>query len=50
MLWVMLPAYNEAESLPKLLPKMKQALEEKNVALHIVVVNDGRSCILSAHP
>jgi dolichol-phosphate mannosyltransferase len=41
MYWVMLPAYNEEESLPKLLPKIVNVLEGKQVAYRIVVVNDG---------
>jgi dolichol-phosphate mannosyltransferase len=41
MYWVMLPAYNEEESLPKLLPKIAQALEGKQITYRVVVVNDG---------
>lgn len=39
MLWIMIPAFNEEESLPKLLPKIAKALEGQ--PYRIVVVNDG---------
>jgi dolichol-phosphate mannosyltransferase len=41
MLWILLPAYNEEESLPKLLPKIDKAMKEHNQAYHIMVVDDG---------
>jgi len=41
MIWVVLPAYNEQDSLPKLLPKVAETLQGK--PYHMVVVNDG-SC------
>ena len=39
--WVLLPAYNEEESLPRLLPKIRAAFEPRGQAYRIVVVNDG---------
>jgi len=41
MIWVVLPAYNEQDSLPKLLPKIAGTLQGK--PYRMVVVNDG-SC------
>lgn len=43
MLWIMLPAYNEVESLPRLLPKIANVLKEREMPYRIVVVNDGSS-------
>lgn len=40
-LWVLLPAYNEAESLPLLLERFNAALGESVEAYRIVVVDDG---------
>ena len=41
MIWIVLPAYNEEASLPKLLPKIDQALRGRNLDYRMVVVNDG---------
>lgn len=41
MLYVLLPAYNEEESFPVLLPKLKTTLEKMDVEYRIVVCNDG---------
>ncbi|MCL4300211.1 MAG: glycosyltransferase family 2 protein [Anaerolineae bacterium] len=41
MLWILLPAYNEEESLPKLLPQITQVFVAKQIPYRIVVVNDG---------
>jgi dolichol-phosphate mannosyltransferase len=41
MIWVLLPAYNEEDSLPPLLPKIDQTLRSAGQEYHIVVVNDG---------
>jgi dolichol-phosphate mannosyltransferase len=41
VLWVLLPAFNEEASLPRLLPKIAQALGGRNMAYRIVVVDDG---------
>ncbi len=41
MLFVLLPAYNEEESFPILLPKLEKTLGEMGVAYRIVVCNDG---------
>jgi dolichol-phosphate mannosyltransferase len=38
--WVLLPAYNEADSLPRLLPKLETLLTN-GLALRVVVVDDG---------
>lgn len=39
--WVMLPAFNEEESLPSLFPKIKKAFEDRHQEYHIVAVDDG---------
>jgi len=41
MIWILLPAYNEEDSLPKLLPKIACALAGHNQPYCIVVVDDG---------
>ncbi len=41
MIWILLPAYNEEASLPKLLPKLDTTLRERNLPYRLVVVNDG---------
>lgn len=41
MIWIFLPAYNEAASLPRLLPKLDATLQERNLDYRLVVVNDG---------
>ncbi|MFT3892210.1 MAG: glycosyltransferase [Anaerolineales bacterium] len=41
MIWILIPAYNEENDLPLLLPKVHDALESKSVEHTIVVVNDG---------
>ena len=40
MIWILLPAYNEEDSLPKLLPKLA-ALKRHGQPYQVVVVNDG---------
>jgi len=41
MIYILLPAFNEEESLPKLLPKVKDALVQNSLAFEIIVVDDG---------
>jgi len=41
MIWIVLPAYNEEASLPKLLPKIDGALRERGLEYRLVVVDDG---------
>ena len=41
MIWIVLPAYNEEQALPKLLPKLDAALAARGQAYRMVVVNDG---------
>lgn len=41
MIWIFLPAYDEEESLPKLLLKIDSTLRRHNQPYHIVVVDDG---------
>lgn len=41
MIWVLLPAYNEAESLPPLLHKLQATMSEIGAAWRVVIVNDG---------
>lgn len=41
MILVLLPAYNEEESLPRLMPKLKVVLEKMDEDYKIIVCNDG---------
>ena len=41
MIWIILPAYNEEESLPHLLPELDAACRRAGVPHRLVVVNDG---------
>lgn len=41
MIWIFLPAYNEEQSLPVLLPKIARLMQERDVDYQMVVVNDG---------
>lgn len=41
MIIILLPAYNEEDSLPRLMPKLKQTLSMSNESYKIVVCNDG---------
>lgn len=41
MIWILLPAYNEEASLPKLLKKISDSMKEYGLQFQIVVVNDG---------
>jgi dolichol-phosphate mannosyltransferase len=43
MIWIVLPAYNEEASLPKLLPKIDGTMRELGFDYRIVVVDDGSS-------
>ncbi|HET9706246.1 MAG TPA: glycosyltransferase, partial [Vicinamibacterales bacterium] len=43
MIWIVLPAYNEEQALPKLLPKLDEALRRHGEPYRIVVVDDGSS-------
>jgi len=43
MIWILLPAFNEEASLPRLLPKIDAVMKRHNENFHIVVVNDGSS-------
>ena len=40
-LWVLLPAFNEEASLPRLVPRLAETLGERGQAYRIVVVDDG---------
>ena len=41
MIWILMPAFNEGESLPTLIPKIDKALLARGESYRIVVVNDG---------
>jgi dolichol-phosphate mannosyltransferase len=41
MIWIVLPAFNEEASLPKLLPKIDAKLREHQLDYRLVVVDDG---------
>lgn len=41
MLWIVLPAYNEEQSIPRLFPKIDQAMREHQIDYRIVICNDG---------
>lgn len=41
MIWILLPAYNEEASLPKLLPKIRAEFEKRSIEHRLIVVNDG---------
>jgi dolichol-phosphate mannosyltransferase len=41
MILILLPAYNEEESLPRLMPKLQQTLSSMNEEFKILVCNDG---------
>ena len=41
MIWILLPAYNEELSLPKLLPKIRKAFRTNGIDFELIVVNDG---------
>ena len=43
MLWILLPAYNEEDSLPVLLPKIAEFAGKRGLPYRIVVVDDGSS-------
>lgn len=43
MILILLPAYNEEESLPRLMPKLKETLHEMKEEYRILVCNDGSS-------
>ncbi len=43
MIFVLLPAFNEADSLPKLLPKIRGALGNASVPYRVLVCDDGSS-------
>ncbi|MGE3806057.1 MAG: glycosyltransferase [Gemmataceae bacterium] len=43
MIAILLPAYNEEESLPALLPKIDQAMGEGGFAYRLIIGNDGSS-------
>ncbi|MDP1571609.1 MAG: glycosyltransferase family 2 protein [Vicinamibacterales bacterium] len=43
MIWIVLPAYNEAQALPKLLPRLDAVLRERGHDYRLVVVDDGSS-------
>lgn len=40
-LWILLPAYNESPSLPRLLPRVKEACAERNMDWVALVLDDG---------
>ena len=40
-IWIMLPAFNEENSIPLMFPKIKKMFEEKQLEYRIVVVDDG---------
>lgn len=41
MIWILMPAYNEGNALPTLIPKIDSALRERDIAYSLVVVDDG---------
>ena len=41
MIWIILPAYNEEDSLPHLLPEIDAAFRKAGASYRMVVVNDG---------
>ncbi|MBI5374689.1 MAG: glycosyltransferase family 2 protein [Candidatus Schekmanbacteria bacterium] len=41
MIWIILPAYNEEESLPLLLNTIKETFQDKDYHYKVLVVNDG---------
>ncbi len=41
MIWILLPAFNEEDSLPRLLPKIASVMKKHHEAYRIVVVDDG---------
>src|SRR3954470_24537617 len=41
MIWIVLPAYNEEASLPRLLPKLDAKMRELTFEYRLVVINDG---------
>ena len=41
MVFVLLPAYNENDSLPVLLPKLKESMDGRNAEYQIIVCDDG---------
>lgn len=41
MNWIILPAYNEKESLPKLVPKIHQQMLDANLPYNLVICDDG---------
>ncbi len=41
--WILLPAYNEEESIPVMLPKIDEAMQARSLDYRVVVVNDGSS-------
>ena len=41
MLWLILPAYNEAHALPRLISRIDEVLRQAGIAHRLVVVNDG---------
>lgn len=43
MIWIILPAFNEEQALPKLLPKLDAALRKASQSYRMVVVDDGSS-------
>ena len=43
MIWIVLPAFNEEQALPKLLPKLDAALRNAGRPYRLVVVDDGSS-------
>jgi dolichol-phosphate mannosyltransferase len=41
LIWILLPAYNEVNSLPLVMPKLKRVFEQKAQSYRIVVIDDG---------
>lgn len=41
--WILLPAYNEEDSIPVMLPKIAEAMQARSLDYRVVVVNDGSS-------
>ena len=39
--WIMLPAFNEENSIPLMFPKIENVLKERELTYRIVVVEDG---------
>ena len=41
MIYILLPAYNEEDSIDRILPKIQKAMEKESCQYHIIICNDG---------